>query len=60
MLKKAKGCEETLVHVCKQGRNLPLVYLHDVKSYMLISKEILPVKYCPYCGVVIEEDERED
>jgi predicted nucleic acid-binding Zn ribbon protein len=26
--------------------------------YMIIDGKLVPITYCPYCGVKIEEDER--
>lgn len=56
MLIELKGSDETLVHQCPPGKGRPVVYLHDVHSYMLIDGMHNPVKYCPYCGVIVCED----
>lgn len=58
MLRNLPGSDETLVHECDAGRGRPPVYLHDIYSYMLIDGKHNPVKYCPYCGVVVEEESR--
>lgn len=57
MLKEVPG-HEHLVHICRQGTGNPEVNMHDVMPYMVIDGRLVPIKYCPYCGVKIEEDER--
>ena len=58
MMKPHLGSQETLEHECDPGRGRPPVLLHDVYSYLFIEGKHYPVKFCPYCGVCIEEDAR--
>lgn len=57
MLTRLEGSDETLVHQCQPGKGRPPVYLHDVFSYMLVDGRHNPVKYCPYCGIAISDDD---
>lgn len=57
MLLPAQGCDETMVHVCPQGRGKPKVFIHDVFVYMFIVGKQVRIKYCPYCGVDVENYE---
>jgi|GEM_PF-4732313 len=63
MLKVINACE-TLRHICDtwtpDTQELD-IFLHDVHSYALIAKtgeRAGSIKYCPYCGVNIEKEER--
>ena len=55
----------TYVHQCKDAykynkqhlKKIARVQRHDFNTYMLINKEIIHIKYCPYCGVKLEDDE---
>ena len=61
MLVRDKDAQDGYIHVCRQGKGKPPVYLHDVKAYMNDKSngdiKLIDVKYCPYCGVEIELDE---
>lgn len=55
MLKKVPG-HEYLIHICRQGTGKPEVCIHDVMPYMIIGGKLVPVTYCPYCGIEIETE----
>lgn len=73
MLVRDKDSAEGYKHICndsykytKEGlkERLP-IYLHDITAYTLIKTDetksgykMVRLKYCPYCGVEIETDER--
>ena len=64
---------ETLVHQCANAKQvskwkrqrMATVMRHDTRTYMLIAPcgngrteaEMVDVKFCPFCGVNLEEDE---
>ena len=73
MLKEIPG-RESLRHICdnisKEGheRQEFEIYLHDVQATLVVKNtkafwkstgSSANIKYCPYCGVNIEEDIRE-
>lgn len=71
MLRRDKDSQEGYIHICNDSQKytktalkqrLP-IYLHDVKAYTLIEGKdgynLIDIKYCPYCGVEIENDEYE-
>lgn len=50
--------EETLQHTCQRGEGRPAVYLHDIQAYMIIDGKFTHIKYCPYCGIEIDTENR--
>lgn len=63
------GGRETHRHFCrnmtkKHADNTQelKVYLHDVQAYITYGSETATyyIQFCPYCGVKIEEDQREE
>ena len=72
MLVRDKDSQEGYVHICddykryiKQALKERLqIYVHDMKVYTLLETknghELKDIKYCPYCGVEIEKEERKE
>jgi hypothetical protein len=51
MLKKTENIE-CLEHICKRPGGIKAkIFLHDIHPYILIGKEIIDIKYCPFCGI---------
>lgn len=59
MLRRDKDSQEGYVHECKQGKDKPPVYLHDMQANMIIDGHYVAIKYCPYCGIEPQYDEYE-
>jgi len=61
MLKELLG-RETLQHHCDSSkRKWSLeIYIHDVQAYAFdpVTNKMHYIKYCPYCAVDIESEER--
>ena len=66
MLYRNFSSQEGYIHVCNDSykytkealkQRLP-IYLHDVKAYTLTENKVIDIKYCPYCGANVENEER--
>lgn len=70
MLVRNKDAQEGYIHICndshkytKKGLKERLqILVHDTKVYTIIETkdgcELKDIKYCPYCGVEVEKEER--
>ena len=70
MLIRDKESHEGYIHICNDSHKYTKkalaerlqIYVHDVKVYTLIEGqkgyEQKVIKYCPYCGADIENEER--
>lgn len=56
MLKICAGIFETYVHECPEGKGQPAVYFHEDYAYMIFDGIPRVIRYCPYCGTFIEDD----
>ena len=64
MFYRHKDLQEGYVHQCADAhkynkqhlQEIARVQKHDVHTHILIGTQIIPIKYCPYCGVELASD----
>ena len=59
MLTREEG-RETYIHTCvgTSLENRIEVNLHDLYAYILIDGKMHHIRYCPHCGIKVDEDIR--
>lgn len=65
MFYRHEDLQEGYVHQCADAyrynkehlKEIARVQKHDASTFMRVGKEIIPIDYCPYCGVKLSEDE---
>ena len=72
MLVRDRDSQEGYVHICDDYKKYIKsalkerlqIYVHDMKVYTLIETKdgykLKDIKFCPYCGVEVEKEERKE
>lgn len=66
MLYRDINSSEGYIHICDDAdkykrdyiKNRPQILLHDISCTMIAGKERTRIKFCPYCGANIEEEQQ--